>query len=164
VQLRIATPADQDSIASLIARVFHEYSERICLDAVDCDLVNLESHYFDKGGVFWVLEESGHVLGTSAVVPDDSTRGVCWLKRLYLDSSLRGTNWGRTLMQLAVDWAEEREFSRMVFWSDVRFERAHRFYEKHGCERTGEVRTMDDSYVPYQEYFFTLPLSAKIST
>ena len=164
MQLRIATIADQDSIAALIERVFHEYSERICLEYCDSDLVNLESEYFNKGGTFWVLEEAGHVLGSSAVVPDESKQGVCWLKRLYLDSNLRGTNWGRTLMQLAIDWAEEREFSRMVFWSDVRFERAHRFYEKQGCHRTGEIRTMVDSFVPYHEYFFTLQLPAKVSS
>ena len=55
-------------------------------------------------------------------------------------------------------WALERagalKMSRMEFWSDTRFERAHRFYEKNGFVRTGRVRTMTDAFDPYDEFFF----------
>ena len=62
-------------------------------------------------------------------------------------------------MQIAIDWAVETGFERVEFWSDTRFQRAHRFFEKFGFQRSGEVRTMNDSHQEYQEYFYFLDLN-----
>lgn len=61
-------------------------------------------------------------------------------------------------MQVTIDWARDTGFERVEFWSDTRFERAHRFFEKFGFQKSGEVRDMTDSVVPYSEYFFFLEL------
>jgi hypothetical protein len=39
-------------------------------------------------------------------------------------------------------------------WSDTRFTRAHAFFARHGFQRDGRVRSMDDGWLPYQEYFY----------
>lgn len=57
-------------------------------------------------------------------------------------------------MQHTIDWAIEAGFRRVEFWSDSRFHRAHRFFEKFGFVRTQRVRTMDDGHAPYSEIFF----------
>jgi putative acetyltransferase len=79
---------------------------------------------------------------------------VCTFRRLYLDRSLRGAGTGTLLMRWAVEWALAHELTRVEFWSDSRFARAHRFFEKCGFIRTGEVRQMNDGAEPYAEYFF----------
>lgn len=151
--LRPATPEDRDSIIRLIDTVYREYGDRICLDRVDCDLLQLDQHY--GPGCFMVLEHpEGGVRGTVAIVPDTDRPEVCWLKRLYLDAGLRGTGWGLRLLEWACDAARAWGARRMEFWSDTRFTRAHAFYEKHGFIRNGVVRTLDDGWAPYSEYFF----------
>ncbi len=162
--IRPAERSDQPKIVRLIADIFREYGETICLDNCDSDLLDLNRNFKEVGGAFWVLDDgAGQTLGTVAVTPSfEPTDGPivpCWLKRLYLHPSLRGGEWGRQLMQTAVDWAVRNGFQRMEFWSDTRFSRAHNFYQKFGCQMTGKSRTMHDSYLPYDEYHFQLELS-----
>jgi putative acetyltransferase len=160
--IRLADRTDQPQIVRLIADIFREYGETICLDNCDSDLLDLERNFTAQGGNFWVLEEQGKIKGTVAVTPshEPSTDPIvpCLLKRLYLHPSLRGGSWGRDLMQTAVDWARQQGFQRMEFWSDSRFSRAHNFYQKFGCLMTGQTRVMHDSYEPYEEYHFRLEL------
>ncbi len=163
--IRPAERGDQPKIVRLIADIFREYGETICLDNCDSDLLDLERNFTAVGGAFWVLDVgNGDVKGTVAVTPSyepsEEPMIPCWLKRLYLHPTLRGGDWGRQLLQTAVDWAVRYGFQRMEFWSDTRFSRAHNFYQKFGCQMTGRARTMHDSYLPYDEYHFQLALPA----
>ena len=156
--IRLATGDDQPAIIELIDTVLREYGDRIFLDDADADLLNIPAHYFAGGGSFWVLEMSGRVAGTHATLPDPDTPGICRFRRLYLDPALRGTGYGHELMQLTIDWARQRGFHQVQFWSDTRFSRAHRFFEKFGFRRDGRTRAMTDGFEPYEEYFFSLDL------
>jgi len=64
-------------------------------------------------------------------------------------------------MQWAVDWAKSADFDRVEFWSDTRFSRAHRFFEKFGFETDGTTRDMDDGFEPYSEYFYWMNLGGQ---
>ncbi len=155
---RLATKADQPRIIELIDGVYTEYGEIMCLADADKDLLDIDGYYFARGGTFWVLEQDGRIVGSHASHPATTNPEVCTFRRLYLARELRGTEWGRRLMQLTIDWAREQNFRRVEFWSDTRFERAHRFFEKFGFQKTGEVRAMHDGVLPYSEYFFFLDL------
>ncbi|MGI9515627.1 MAG: GNAT family N-acetyltransferase, partial [Pirellulaceae bacterium] len=98
------------------------------------------------------------IKGSHAALPDPEDESVCGFRRLYLASELRGSHWGNDLMQVTIDWARDRGFREVRFWSDSRFERAHRFFEKFGFRRDGRVREMHDSHETYSEYFFSLQL------
>jgi putative acetyltransferase len=161
VNLRSATSTDQQQIVDLISRVYSEYGEKICLEDADKDLLDIDGYYFGQGGAFWVLDDGQQVLGTHAAHASFQSPDVCTFRRLYLDTSLRGSEWGALLMQTTIDWARDHRFPRVEFWSDTRFERAHRFFKKFGFNKTGEVRTMHDGFEPYQEYFFFLELEPK---
>ena len=151
--LRNAAPRDRDAIIALISAVYAEYGERMCLDGADRDLSVICSHYAE--GEFVVYEaEDGAVAGTVALTRDGARPSVCWLKRFYLDSRFRGTGPADAMLAWALERAGALKMSRMEFWSDTRFERAHRFYEKNGFVRTGTVRTMTDAFDPYDEFFF----------
>lgn len=166
LEIRLATEADCEGIVELIDGVLIEYGDRICTTpgGAESDVLDIDAGYRSRGGEFWVLDSfeqgASRIVGTHATRPDpERPTEVCTFKRLYLHQSLRGTNWGHDLMQITIDWARERAFKRIEFWSDTRFERAHRFFEKFGFQRTGEARQMTDSVVPYAEYFFFLNLS-----
>ena len=102
----------------------------------------------------WTIRmvDQGSVGVFNAVVP--LSEHVCTFRRLYLAADLRGADWGRRLMQWALDWASTAGFQRVEFWSDTRFTRAHQFFEKLGFQRDGRTRQMDDGHMPYAEHFF----------
>lgn len=160
IGLRLATNDDCDGIIDLVDGVLIEYGDRICLDpgGSEADLQDIEDGYRKFGGEFWVLESHKQIIGCHATRPDKQDAKVCTFKRLYLDTRYRGTSCGHVLMQITIDWAREAGFHRVEFWSDTRFERAHRFFEKFGFRKNGESRNMTDSAVPYWEYFFYLNL------
>jgi len=154
VLLRLATPQDCQAITRLIDGVLREYGDEICLTGADHDLTDIGKHYQQVGGAFVVLDDEGTVRGTHAVVPDMTRPDVCFLRRLYLEKSLRGTDWGKQLMAWAVEWAAEYGARRVELWSDTRFERAHAFFRRCAFRHDGRIRRMDDGVAPYREYFF----------
>jgi GNAT superfamily N-acetyltransferase len=48
------------------------------------------------------------------------------------------------LLAIAEAHARARGATRLVLWSDTRFDRAHRFYEKHSYVRHGPIRVLHD--------------------
>jgi putative acetyltransferase len=158
LSLRPARATDQPAIMALIDTVYREYGDRLCPESADQDLLDIEGHYCRAGGAFVVLDDAGQVRGTHAVLPEAARPGVCIFRRLYLETALRGGPWGQQLMQWALDWARMQRMHRVEFWSDTRFTRAHRFFARCGFQRDGRLRTMQDGWIPYQEYFYFLDL------
>ncbi len=154
--IREATDADSPAIVEVIGGVYREYGDLLDLDGYDRDLLAIEERYAGRGGAFVVLEVEGRIGGTHGVLPVAGRAGVVVFRRLYLDRSLRGRGHGRRLMDWTIDWARSRGFHRVEFWSDVRFEHAHRFFRQFGFER-GEVRAATPE-IPYDEYAFWLEL------
>ena len=156
-----ATNANQSQIVALIDTCYQEYGDTIVLEGDDSDLLDIERNYRGKLGEFIAIQdEDGSVIGTHAVVPLDLQSGLCTFRRLYLQNDLRGTGLGTALMLWAIHWARDAGFKRVEFWSDTRFERAHRFFEKLGFQTEFETRDMDDGIQPYSEFFFWLDISS----
>jgi GNAT superfamily N-acetyltransferase len=145
-----------EGVIALIGGVFAEYGLTFELAGYDADLTRIAGTYCRVGGAFWVLEDGGRVVGTIGVVPLSPTEVE--IKRVYLESSLRGQGWGRTLVEHAIGWAVEHGHTRVRLWSDVKFERSHGMYERLGFVRTG-LRDCDD-VDRSQEYRFEKALPA----
>lgn len=155
--IRPARPSDQTVIVEIIDTCLREIEDRLFLDGEGKDLTDIESAYIKKGGAFVVLESAGSVVGTHATLPVDQENGIITFRRLYLRREYRGRGHGRRLMQWAIDWSRDHDFREIAFWSDIRFTRAHRFFESFGFEK-GETRNMNDTPLPYSEYRFRLRL------
>jgi len=106
------------------------------------ELRALGSYYVGQGGQLWTAEAGGKVVGMIAVRPTDPTSWeIC---RVYVDPSLHGSGLGHALLDTAEGHAIPAGAERLVLWSDTRFERAHRFYEKRGYVRHGSLRVLND--------------------
>ena len=71
--------------------------------------------------------------------------GRSWeICRVYVDPGLHGAGLGHALLDLAEGHAIAAGADRLVLWSDTRFDRAHRFYEKRSYVRHGAVRVLND--------------------
>jgi putative acetyltransferase len=152
LELRSVRGSDRAGIIRLIDTIFREYGDQIFLDDADKDLLDIPSHY--EEGLFVVLADGTSVFGTAALQRHRELPEVALLRRMYLDARLRGTGAGARLLDWAVEKARELGMGRMELWTDSRFTRAHGFYKKMGFTDSGEVRSMDDGFMPYDEFMF----------
>jgi GNAT superfamily N-acetyltransferase len=106
------------------------------------ELRALASYYSTQGGTLWVAEADQCVIGMIAVVPRDA--GAWEICRLYVLAAWRGAGLAHRLLDLAEQQARASGATRLILWSDTRFERAHRFYEKRGYVRLGPIRVLAD--------------------
>ncbi len=87
-----------------------------------------------------------------AIAPlDADSSGGCWeICRLYVHPERHGTDLGRRLLHEAERHAIAAGAADLVLWTDTRFHRAHRFYEKQGYVRRPGVRIPCPGVVEYR--------------
>jgi GNAT superfamily N-acetyltransferase len=94
------------------------------------DLEHIKQNYADTGGVFYVGEYGGKVIGTSAAVPDDKNT-VC-LKRMYLYRKYQGMGFGSKLYGAAEEWCRQNGYQRIKLSTYHHFSDAIKLYEHKG--------------------------------
>lgn len=148
-------PADVPAVIALIERVFREYG--FVFDAVTelPDLLAFGQHYLPPRGAFFVARDGRRIVGSVGVERLAVDRAE--LHRLYLDASLRGRGLGRILTERVLGWCRDERIRELVLWSDTRFDRAHRLYERLGFRQAGE-RELPGDPNQTREYGFTLEL------
>ncbi len=140
VAIRPGRDADAAGFIALIRACWSEYPSIIFdLDGEMPELRALASYYAAAGGALWAAEDAtGSVVGMIALRPHPEGAEIC---RLYLASALRGTGLAERLLCTAAGHAGPVP---LVLWSDTRFTRAHRFYEKQSFLRSGPIRPLQD--------------------
>ena len=78
----------------------------------------------------WVAERDGDILGSVFVMPDDAE--TARLRVLYVEAAARGLGLGRKLVDLAVGFAREAGYRRMVLWTHSFQKPARKIYEAAG--------------------------------
>jgi GNAT superfamily N-acetyltransferase len=143
VVIRAGRDDDGDCFIALIGACWSEYPSIILdIDGEAPELRALASHFADNGGALWAAESSGQIVGMIATYPED---GRTWaISRMYLLRKWRGCGLADRLLESAEAHALVRGAERLALWSDTRFERAHRFYERHGYRRIGPTRALND--------------------
>jgi RimJ/RimL family protein N-acetyltransferase len=149
-------PADVEGVVALIGRVFVEYGWVFSPAQELADLFAFERHYAAPHGAFWVVRRDGRVVGSGGVERVDDTTAE--LHRLYLDIDLRGRRLGRELVETVLAWCAREGFTRLVLWSDTRFDRAHALYERMGFVKTGE-RVLPEDPNDTREYSYERPVT-----
>ena len=151
-----ATRDDAPGVIDLIGRVYAEYNFVYDPRVEVPDLYGFDDHYAAPHGGFFVVREGDVIVGSVGVERLDGQTAE--LHRLYLDARLRGRGTGRALVQAALAWCRgEQGITRMVLWSDTRFDQAHRLYTRMGFRRTGE-RVLPDDVNQTREYGFERPV------
>ncbi len=133
VWIRPYLGVDQGQVRELVARVLGEFGLELDPRGTDSDLLDVDGSYRRGGGDFWVVESSaGRIVGTCGVWPHASDRGLCELRKMYLDPVLRGRGMGRQLLELALDHARSAGFRRMELETNHAMEAAIALYESAG--------------------------------
>ena len=118
----------------VVAAVFDEYGFPFQESDYDADLARPDLHYPPERGGFVVAEVDGEVVGCVGVTDEGS--GLFELHRLYVLASARRHGLGRQLVQWVIDEVRRRQGSKIVLFSDIHFEDAHRLYTRMGFRCT----------------------------
>jgi GNAT superfamily N-acetyltransferase len=151
-------PARHDYVSGVIAligRVFAEYGFVWDPAAEVPDLLDFQEHYVAPRGAFFIVRRGDRIVGSVGIERIDGDTAE--LHRLYLDPDLRGRGLGQTLVGEVITWCRARAVSRLVLWSDTRFEQAHRLYTRMGFHQSGE-RVLPGDVNRTREYRFERPV------
>ena len=141
--IRPGRDADADGFIALIGACWGEYPGVVVdVDGEVPELRTLASYYADKGGALWAAEADGCIVGMIGAAPHSD--GAWEIVRLYTLQPYRGTDLAPRLLATAEAHACAAGATRLVLWSDTRFDRAHRFYEKQSYVRSGPIRVLHD--------------------
>lgn len=147
IVLRPVTDCDAEKLFKLVGDCFSEhegvYLER---EGLDADLKAYASHMLEAGGQAFVVDGpkdgNDEILALVSYVQNEGGRSV--LKRIYLSNKLRGSGAGLTLLHHVEDLAQKGGASEIELWTDSRFTRAHRFYEREGYVKQSQTRHLGD--------------------
>lgn len=159
MNIRPGRDSDSPALIDLIGTCWSEYPGCVMDLDENPNLVAPDSYYAAQDGTITVAEdEAGRVVACVATLPAEA--GALELKGLYVDVAYRGTGLAVTLLRIVEQQARDRDAPRLILWSDTRFTRAHRFYERQGFISAGAIRALHDRSNSL-EYPYAKPMTAR---
>jgi ribosomal protein S18 acetylase RimI-like enzyme len=141
--LRPGRDDDAAAFIALIAACWAEYPNcPLDVDGENPELRRLASYFAEAGGALWAAETDGALAGMIGTLPrGEGDWEIC---KVYVAAAARGTGLADRLLHTAEQHAKGQGATRLHLWSDTKFDRAHRFYERHGFVRAGGIRALPD--------------------
>ena len=160
MQLRAGRDDDATGIVELISSCWAEYPGCVMdLDGENPELRALATYFTRFSGALWVAEDAGEIVG---MVGAKSLGGGDWeLCRMYVAAGMRGTGLADRLALAVESFARDAGGTLLRLWSDTRFDRAHRFYERQSFVLDGAIRPLFDKSNSL-EYAYSKPLSGVV--
>jgi len=150
-QIRAWQPGDRQAAFDLIAAVLAEYGLQSEPDRTDWDVWNVEDAYQKTGGQFWVVEQSGELVGTAAFYPIERGEHAVEIRKMYLSPVVRGKGLGRFLLQELERTIAEQGYGQIWIETASVLKAAVQLYETSGyMPGTGvETERCDRIYVKH---------------
>ncbi len=140
--LRPGRDADGDAMRALIGACWSEHPGCV-MDPDETAYLRVPASYYEgQGGRLLVAEDEGALVATIAWVP--AADHALELKGLYVAPAHRGTGLAQAMLDAIEAMARAQAASHLLLWTDTRFTRAHRFYERRGFVAAGAIRTLGD--------------------
>ena len=141
MKIRSVNEPDILPIIKLITDVWAEYDCPLEIGDEEKHLLAPGDYFRARNGEFWVVENNNEIIGTVAVMFVNAETAE--LKSLYVRRDYRRKGLGADLTELVIKFARAKDAKEIILWSDTRFTKAHRLYEKLGFEKVGE-RELND--------------------
>lgn len=155
--IRSWQPEDRRAAAKVIESVLAEYGLGWEPDGADRDVLDIEKYYLDRGGEFWVIEEDGNIIGTSAYYPciveatqpGNRDEKAVEIRKMYLYSKVRGQGLGKYLLAQLEQAIFDRGYREIRIETASVLIAAVKLYESSGYQPVTEVETSrcDRAYV-----------------
>ena len=134
--LRMATPADADSVASVLSESFAEYEPLYTPEGYAATTPTAEQirARWEEGPVWVAVGDVGVVVGTVSAVP----RGEeLYVRSMAVVPSARGWRVGESLLARVEEFARAHGHARLTLTTTPFLSRAIRLYERAGFRPSG---------------------------
>lgn len=98
----------------------------------DFDYENILQVYKNRSRL-WIALEGGRVVGTVAIQEKNIT--TARLRRMFVAPDIQGEGIGQRLLDVALKFAKENRYEKVLLNTDKLMNRAQRLYEKNGFHR-----------------------------
>jgi putative acetyltransferase len=148
-------PGDRIATAEVIKNALAEYGLGWEPDGADRDVIDIEQYYLDRGGEFWVIEDDGTIVGTSAyypcIVEGNCDAKAVEIRKMYLNSKTRGQGLGKYLLGQLERSIFERGYREIRIETASVLTAAVKLYESSGYLPVENVETArcDRAYVKF---------------
>ncbi len=139
--LRDWQPCDRHAAATVIAATLEEYGLGWDPEGADRDVLAVEACYLEAGGEFWVIEESGHIVGTGAYYPIHRGISAVEIRKMYLLPTARGQGLGHFLLQQLEGVIAARHYRQIWIETASVLVEAVQLYERNGYSPATRVET-----------------------
>lgn len=151
--IRDARDSDSEPLAKLIAASFTEYPHCFFDWAEFPELRAPATYFAGKAGRLWIADApGGGIAGSFGIVPVPEQNAV-ELVKIYVDPAFRGSGLAQALFAEALRFARSGGYDEMMLWSDSKFDRAHRFYDKLGFLRGPGQRYLGDISLTWEYHY-----------
>ncbi len=162
INIRKFAPLDQPAATKLqeefMLEFFPEYASDPRQYQWNADAYDIDEHYLESGGMFWVAEENNSIIGFGGFrFVDENTVEI---KRLRISAQHRGIGIGKSIVRkIEIYCLENRIFNVLVDTSD-RLDVARKMYLNMGYKYI-RTDTETDAGVEYSDHFFKKTLIKK---
>jgi putative acetyltransferase len=130
--IRAWQPQDRQAAITLIGNVLQEYGLSCEPEATDQDAFEVEIHYWQTGGTFWVVEHDQTLVGTAGYYPVNRGAQAVEIRKMYLLPQVRGQGLGRYLLSRLETDIQQRGFQQIWIETASVLKEACRLYESSG--------------------------------
>lgn len=134
-------PADRQGAAGVIRAVLAEYGLGWEPSGADRDVLEVETAYLKRGGEFWVVEQGGQLVGTSAYYPITRGQQAVEIRKMYLLPAVRGYGLGYFLLKQLEQSIAEQGFEQIWIETASVLKEAVLLYEQNGYQAAAGVET-----------------------
>jgi putative acetyltransferase len=140
--LRPWQPRDRQAAADLIGQVLAEYGLGWEPEGADRDVLQVEAHYLNRNGAFYVVERQGQLVGTGAYYPIDRGHNAVEIRKMYLSPGARGQGLGRWLLGVLETAIASAGFGEIWIETASILKEGVALYESSGYEAATGVETL----------------------
>ena len=135
--LRLAQPADDGAIASIIRSVMPSFGACGPGFAInDPEVDAMSSAYRRPRAAYFVVEQAGRIVGGGGIAPlEGGPFQTCELRKMYFHRELRGLGVGAALLDHLLAEARRYGFARCYLETLSNMADARRLYERRGFVR-----------------------------
>ncbi|MBD2579587.1 GNAT family N-acetyltransferase [Oscillatoria sp. FACHB-1406] len=139
--IRDWTTRDRETAAAIIRWVLNEYNLPWQPDTSDRDSIEVEKHYFNRGGEFWIVLQEKKIVGTAGYYPISRGEKAVEIRKMYLLPEVRGKGLGRFLLEQLERAIAARGFGEIWVETASVLAEAVQLYENSGYRPATGVET-----------------------
>ena len=144
-------PGDRQQAAAVVQTVLEEYDVGWEPERADKEVFEIETHYWQNDGEFWVVEQDGELVGTAGYHPIERGTKAVEIRKVYLLTKVRGQGLGKYLMAQLEQAIAAKGYQEVWVETITRFAAAKHIYESTGYQAATDIETerCDLAFVKY---------------